>query len=259
MTLRALLSATLAVGLAGHVFAAEPAEISAKDLAGKLSAVRESSSSVIRVRMEIAGASKETLQLQIKERRSGGQADVIYQVLWPKERKGEAVLLRKSGGKLSASTFTPPDALKPIDLKDPVLGSDLAAEDAIENFFAWDQQALAGSETVNGVNCQVLESKPPKGRSIYGSVKSWIDTRRMVPLRVEKYAPGGQLMRRIDTTKVVLDQAKSIPANLSVSGARPGSTTAIDGSRIRHDLELKDRDFTAEGLKEGAAAKAIAE
>ena len=40
--------------------------------------------------------------------------------------------------------------------------SDLAYQDAVENFFAWKKQAIVGSEAINGVNCQILESKPDK-------------------------------------------------------------------------------------------------
>ena len=74
--------------------------------------------------------------------------------------------------------------------------------------------------------------------------------RRLVPLRVEKYASSGQLLRRIDTTRVVADAGHQIPANLAVSGARPDSSTLLDGSRIRHNVAYTDRDFTIEGLKE---------
>ena len=128
----------------------------------------------------------------------------------------------------------PPNTLRPIDdLKEPLLGSDLSYEDVVDNFFAWEQQAIVGTEKVDGVNCTILESKPGKGEhSIYGSVRSWIDVRRLVPLRVEKYDSSGQLLRRIDTTRVVADAGHHIPADLTVSGARPESSTLLDGSRI---------------------------
>ena len=91
--------------------------------------------------------------------------------------------------------------------------------------------------------------------SIYGSVRSWIDVRRLVPLRVEKYASSGQLLRRIDTTRVVADAGHHIPADLTVGGARPGASTLLDGSRIRHNVTYTDRDFTIEGLKELATPR----
>ena len=228
----------------------------ANDLASRLSALRQDGTSYVRLRMDIKGATNETLQLQIKERRAKDSTEVVYQVLYPKERKGESVLLRKIGnGPASGSVFVPPDTVRPIeDLKEPLFGSDLSYEDVVQNFFAWEQQAIVGTEKVDGVNCQILESKPGKDeRSIYGSVRSWIDVRRLVPLRVEKYASSGQLLRRIATSRVVADAGHHIPADLTVSGARPDSTTLLDGSRISHNVAYTDRDFTVEGLKEIAA------
>jgi hypothetical protein len=104
---------------------------------------------------------------------------------------------------------------------------------------------------VNGVPCQILESKPgQKGRSIYGSVRSWIDTRRFVPLRVEKFSSSGQSLKRIDTTRVAEVDGRQIPANLSVSRSDQNSTSTFDGSRIKHGVAYTDREFTAEGLKD---------
>jgi hypothetical protein len=252
-------AAIIGLTLAFSSRAAEsPSPTTANDLASRLSALRQDGASYVRLRMEIKGATKETLQLQIKERRTKNSSEVVYQVLYPKERKGESVLLRKIGNRpASGSVFVPPNTLRPIDdLKEPLLGSDLSYEDVVDNFFAWDQQAIVGTEEVDGVNCPILESKPGEGqRSIYGSVRSWIDVRRLVPLRVEKYARSGQLLRRIDTTRVVADAGHQIPAHLAVGGARPDSSTLLDGSRIRHNVTYTDRDFTIEGLKEIATPR----
>jgi hypothetical protein len=253
MMSRPVAAAILGLTLAFGSRAAEgPAPTTANDLASRLSALRQDGASYVRLRMEIKGATNETLQLQIKERRTKNSSEVVYQVLYPKERKGESVLLRKIGNHpASGSVFVPPNTLRPIDdLKEPLFGSDLSYEDVVENFFAWDQQAIVGTEKVDGVNCPILESKPGEGqRSIYGSVRSWIDVRRLVPLRVEKYASSGQLLRRIDTTRVVADAGHHIPADLTVVGARLGSSTLLDGSRIRHNVTYADRDFTIEALK----------
>jgi hypothetical protein len=238
--------------------AESPSPITANDLASRLSALRQDGASYVRLRMEIKGTTNETLQLQIKERWTKSSSEVVYQVLYPKERKGESVLLQKIGNRpASGSVFVPPQTVRPIDdLKEPLLGSDLSYEDVVDNFFAWDQQAIVGTEQVDGMNCPILESKPGKDEhSIYGSVRSWIDVRRLVPLRVEKYARSGQLLRWIDTTRVVADAGRHIPADLVVSGVRPNSSTLLDGSRIQHNVTYADRDFTIEGLKEIAAPR----
>ena len=253
---------TFAIALAGALPAAEnAAPLSAAEFAARLSALRQDGTSYVRLRMEINGAKKETLQLQIKQRRTKNATEVVYQVLFPKERKGESVLLRKLGNRPATGTvFTLPNTVRAIDdLKDSLFGSDLSYEDIVDDFFAWDQQAIVGTEDVDGVACQILESKPGKGeRSAYSRVRTWIDTRRIVPLRVEKYA-GSQAVRRIDTTRVVTDSGHAIPANLSVRGTRASSSTEVDGSRIKHDVTFPDAAFTPEGMKELGTPRGSAE
>ena len=249
-------------GCALAIFSASAADtapvLSAPELAARLSALQQDGTSFVRLKLEVkqpAGTTKTALQLQIKQRRTKTTTEVVYQVLWPKERKGEAVLLRKSGDRpASGSFFRPPDTVRALDaehLKEPLFGSDLSYEDVIENFFAWEHQAIVGSEVVDRVNCQILESKPGKGqRFSYASVRTWVDARRLVPLRVEKYAASGELARRIDSTKIATDDnRRHIPANLTVRGRAQDSVTELDGSKIRHDVIFTDREFTPDGLK----------
>ena len=227
----------------------EPA-ISAPELARRLSEKQHDGTSLIRLRMTTRDGA---LQIQIKSRASRAGKDLVYQVLFPKERKGEAVLLRKAGGRITGTLFTPPDTTRPLSaaqLDEPLFGSDLSYEDVIEDFFAWDQQAIVGTETVDRVRCTILESKPGKAeRSTYASVRTWVDTRRLVPLRIEKYSSPGKVVRRIDTDRVATDdQGRAVPSNLTVRGPRD-TVTDLDGSRIKHGVEFSDADFSPDGLK----------
>ena len=232
-------------------FAAEPAS----DLAARLNA-KEQGSTFVRARMETGDAEKQSLQLQIKSRVSSTSADIVYHVLFPKERKGEGILLHRSGGRFTGTLFTPPNTVRTIasaKFSAPLFGSDLSYEDIIDNPFAWDQQAIVGTEVIDGTTCQILESKPGKGRnSSYSSVRTWVDPRRYVPLRIEKYDASGKLVRRINTTRILLDGGDSIPANLSVQGPR-GTTTQIDGSRIKRGVTYEEIEFTVDGLKQLSA------
>jgi Outer membrane lipoprotein-sorting protein len=258
-----LLFATLTLGLALFSFSTgaaenEPGPISAKDLAASLFALQDGAS-YVRLRLEVkqpGDTTKIALQLQIKESRTRSASDLVYQVLWPKERKGESVLLHKADGSApTGSLFLPPDKLRPLNasqMNEALFDSDLSYQDVIENFFGWENQTIVGTETLNRVSCIILESKPGKGNpSNYARVRSWIDARRLVPLRVEKYLPSGELARRIDTTRVATDdRGRFIPAELTVHGLHQDSVTNLDGSRIRHDVAYKDREFTPEGLME---------
>lgn len=227
------------------------AEESASGLAAALRA-KEEGSTFVRVRMQIGSGENQILQLQIKSRVSNTSSDIVYQVLFPKERKGEAVLLHRSGEKFSGTTFAPPNTVGSIasgQMNQPLFGSDLSNEDIIDNPFRWTQQAIVGTEAIDNVQCQILESKPGKGHSSsYSSVKTWIDPRRLVPLRIEKYDNSGKVLRRINITRVLLDGNDSLPADLKVYGPR-GTVTEITGSRIKRGVTYSDSEFTLQGLK----------
>lgn len=246
---------------------AQEAAPTAQELASKLSTDLQDGSALIRMKLEttpVAGGPKTTVQLLVKSRRTRTATDIVYQVLWPKERKGEAFLLHRSGDSApSGSVFTLPDSLQTLSaaqMKEGIFGSDLAYADLIENFFGWQHQAIVGEETIDRVPCQIVESKPGSGeRSIYSKVRSWIDTKRMVPLKIEKYLSSGQLGRQITTTRVAKDDTdRPIPASVLVQ--RPGQTsvTEIEGSNSKHDVTFTDGDFTTEALRKVTPATSAA-
>ncbi len=224
------------------------AEASAKELASALSATRQDGHSYIRFRLVVKGG--DTLQLAIKSRREASATDVLYQVLWPKERKNEAVWLHQdANGTFSGSVITTDKkvtALSAADAKQPAFGSDLSYEDLVDNFYAWGSQTVVGEDTIGGVKCVVLESKPGGVKSTYSSVKSWVDTKRMVPLRVEKYS-GGSLVRRINTTDVVQDDGKHIASSLAAERPGQGGGTDLEGSKISRSVKYSDSDFRGGG------------
>jgi len=243
----------------GSSRAAESAPISAADLAGRLSELQQDGSSYIRLRLNVdepPGTKVTALQIQIQQRRTASSTDLIYQILWPKDRQGESVLLKKSGNQAPSGThFVPPDTSKslgPQNMKDSLFGSDLAYADLIENFYAWDSQTIVGDEMVGKVNCQILESKPGNSQpSIYTSVRSWVDTGRLVPLRVEKFAGNANPIRRIETTRVTKeDSGQHIPANMTVQDLRKNSITELEGSRLNARVNYQDQDFTVDAMKE---------
>jgi len=224
--------------------------MSATELAGRMDAVSQGNA-LIRTKLEVQSSdgTKRVFQLQIKQRRTKTTTDLVYQVLWPNEHKGEAVILRQSGSSAKGSVIIPQQpvrAIKASQMSEGLFDSDLSYQDAVENFFAWKKQAVVGSEAVNGVNCQILESKPDNSSaSIYGKVRSWIDLRRFVPLRIEKYSSSGELVRRIDITRIAPDEKHHpIPANLVVHGPRKNSLTEFSGAHIDQDANFTDADFT---------------
>lgn len=216
-------------------------EWTAPNLAGAMAAAVEDGDATARVKMTSPGTG--VLQIRIKSRRTAGSAATAYEILWPDERKGEAFVLRKSGSGIFKAADGSKTPLGSSDMAKPVFGTALAYADVIENFFGWSKQTLAGTESVGKTECVVLESSPGgKDASIYGKVRSWIDPRRMVTLRVEKYDKSGRLARRIETTQVAKDDTgRNVPAGMTVTAG--DKTTGIDGANIRHDVKHADADF----------------
>ena len=235
-----------AISLALAQFAS--ADDTGPQLAAKLRA-KESGSTFVRIRMQ---AGNQVLQVQIKSRVSAGTSDIVYQILFPKERKGESVLMHRSGDKFSATAFTPPNTMKQIgagEMSQPLFGTELSYEDIIDSPFAWSQQAIVGTQDIDRFSCQILESKPGGHASSYASVKTWVDPRRMVPLQIEKYDSSGKVVRRINITRMLLDGGDSLPADLEISGPR-GSVTRVTGSSIKRGQNYADSEFTPANLKQ---------
>lgn len=235
------------------------AEPSAAEIAAKLKSITQDGSSYVRLKMEINNGG--SLQIQARQRQTPTGTDLVYQILFPKERKGESVLLRKpAGAPATGAVFTPPDSLKPLaagEMKSGLFGSDLHYEDMVENFFAWGSQSLVGTETVGRVNCHILESKPSGGgQSSYASVRTWVDSQKMVPMRVEKYNASGAVLVRIETLSVAKDDlGRDVPSSLHIARAGSRGGTTMDGSRIKHGVSLTDADFTPESLRNLSAPK----
>jgi hypothetical protein len=228
--------------------------MTAAELAARINELSQGSA-LIRAKLEIQSqdGGKRALQLRIKQRRTKTTTDLAYQVLWPDQYKGEAVILHQARGTPKGSIVIPQQpvrAIKASQMNDGLFDSDLSYQDAVENLFAWKKQAIVGSETINGVNCQILESRPDNSSlSPYAKVRSWIDLRRLVPMRIEKYSPSGQVVRRIDITRVARDEKHNpIPASFTVRDPRKNSVTKFEGVRIDQDVQFTDADFTPSGL-----------
>jgi hypothetical protein len=221
------------------------AEWTAAQLAEQMAAAVEDGDATARVRLNSAETG--VLQVRIKSRRTAAESAVVYEILWPEERRGEAFVLRQSGtGAVRGTARTADGQTVPLgaaDMNKPVFGTALVYADLIGNVFRWARQTLGGTEAMGKTTCLILDSSPGvQDAAAYGRVRSWIDPKRLVPLRVEKYDTSGRLLRQIDTTQVRKDDTgRQVPAGLTV---RAGNrSTEIDGVNIRHDVQHAAADF----------------
>src|SRR6266567_8757339 len=152
-----------------HLPQVRGAGLAVEELINKLAA-RNSETVSIRAKLTVtdpASGVRNATQILVKQRRAGEVRTLLYQVLWPPSRKGEALCLEKSdSGVVTGFFFEPPDKVTPFapaHSQDAYLDSNLSIEDLTEDLWQWPSQKITGEEVVNGEVCQILDSSPPAG------------------------------------------------------------------------------------------------
>ncbi len=132
-----------------------------------------------------------------------GRNKAFVEYLSPAREMGKKML--KIDDKLWTYTPEPNDRIITISghlLRQSVMGSDLSYEDMTEN----DKMAevynakVIDKEDINGRPCLVLELTAKKKDVAYYSRKIWVDSLRWLPLKEERYAKSGRLLK---TTEIV--------------------------------------------------------
>lgn len=243
----ALLLVTLIPALAF----AQDKNYSAAQLIAAVKAAKPAGGIYARLRMEHrdANGTQTVLQAQLKRRPTAdGGSETLYQLLFPKERKGESLLLRVKDGSFSGSVFVPGQgarALKPGDRSSGIFGTALTIDDAIAEFLDWQPQ-MAGKEKEGSTPCTVIESRPPKSSSSdITLVKSWIDENRLTAMKIQFFKKADAPTRTVLTHKVLRGSSGYYsPASFTVTDHATGVSTKIEGVRSDKDITYTEADFS---------------
>ena len=135
-----------------------------------------------------------------------GVDEALVEYLAPPREKGKKML--KLGDKIWNYIPEPTDRIITISghlLRQSVMGSDLSYEDITENNRLGENYsaAVAGSDTVNGRDCWVVELEARSREVAYHSRKVWVDKERWLPIREERYARSGKLLKTTNITEVM--------------------------------------------------------
>jgi outer membrane lipoprotein-sorting protein len=155
---------------------------------------------VVLARMVIHGRSG-TRTVESRSWRRGVDS-VLVEYLAPPREKGKKML--KIEDHLWNYIPEPTDRIITISghlLRQSVMGSDLSYEDITENHRLRDKYGatVVGRDSVDGRDCWILELKARVSKVAYHSRKVWVDGERWLPLREERYAKSGKLLK---TTRI---------------------------------------------------------
>jgi hypothetical protein len=244
--------------------AAPSAMPGAAELVLQVAANRRAESILIRARLLVTDSATEgrsAIQFLLRGRTDGEVTRRLYQVLWPTPRLGQALYLERDGdGPLGGFLFEPPDKITPLSpelLRSPFLDSDLSIEDLSDDFWQWPAPTLAGTETVNGEPCAIIDLRPPAGRPYsYGRVRAWISTAKTLPLRLEKFDASERLVKRFTFRKLVQRDGIWAPATTVVQAPGSSRETLVELSRGERDASIPLAELSVDAIKQFAARAA---
>jgi outer membrane lipoprotein-sorting protein len=138
-------------------------------------------------------------------------------------------------------------------LRQSVMGSDLSYEDMMEDRALTDiyDVKLLGEETLESRKVYVLELNARVDDIAYARRKMWIDAARLVPLKEELYARGGQLLKRTTLSEVQQVQGRWFPMKVVYKDMlKDGQGTEFRIRSIRFDQDIPAHIFSKAALKQ---------
>jgi outer membrane lipoprotein-sorting protein len=137
-------------------------------------------------------------------------------------------------------------------LKESMMGSDLSYEDTINNdtLSSRYNPVLAGSETVNGRDCWVLDLAAKKRTESYPSQKLWIDKQYGDVMRMEFFALSGAKLKEFALVKVDTISGRRFPVEYEMRDLlRKNSKTTLVMKNVILDRPIADSVFSQRNLE----------
>ena len=182
-----------------------------------------------------------------------GKDKAFVEYLSPAREKGTKML--KLGDQLWTYTPEPTDRIISISghlLRQSVMGSDLSYEDMTENDKLKElyDAVVEGEEEIDGRHCFVVKLTAKAQDISYYSRKIWVDAERWLPLKEERYAKSGKLLKTTNITEVFQVDGRWYPKKmifkdmLSTGG---GTEYLVDS--IDFNVEIPDYMLTKAALR----------
>ena len=179
--------------------------------------------------------------------------NAFVEYLAPAREKGKKML--KLEKNLWIYTPEPSDRIITISghlLKQSVMGSDMSYEDMMESDelrSKYDAKVL-GKEKYNDRNCWVLELTATVDDVAYFSRKIWVDDERWLPLKEERFARSGKLLKKTEILEVFQQEGRWLPKRMifkDMLSRGEGTEYIIDS--IDFNVEIPEYQFTKAALR----------
>lgn len=137
-------------------------------------------------------------------------------------------------------------------LKQSLMGSDVSYEDFMEDNKLGNMYdaELKGEEFTGRRNCYVLELSAKKDDMAYHSRKIWVDMERYLPLKEERYAKSGKLLKTFVINEVFKVGGRWYPKKMVFKDVlQKGSGTEFIIDSIEFDVKIPAHVFSKASLR----------
>lgn len=177
----------------------------------------------------------------------------LVDYLSPPREKGKKML--RLDDKIWTYTPEPNDRIIAISghlLRQSVMGSDLSYEDITDNhrmIELYDAE-VTGSEDFEGRSCWTLTLTAKDEATTYHSRKLWVDKERWLPLKEERFAKSGRLLKTTIINEVFNVEGRWYPKRMTFKDVlQKGKGTEFLVESIDFDVEVPEHMLTKAALR----------
>jgi Outer membrane lipoprotein-sorting protein len=223
---------------------------SGKSILDKVDANMSSKSRILTAKMEINSA-RGTRTMESKSWASGTEKS-FTEYLAPAREKGTKMLKLQNQLWIYSPATDRVIQISGHMLRQSVMGSDMSYEDMMTDRPLLEQYKaeVTGEETLDGRKCWVVSLTAIVPDINYNSQKMWVDEERNVPLRVELFAKGGKLLKRITFSDVQRIQNRWYPKTFVYKDVlKDGKGTKMTIEDMQLDVTIPASVFNMGNLK----------
>ncbi len=137
-------------------------------------------------------------------------------------------------------------------LRQSVMGSDLSYEDMMEDRKLLDEYSatVTGEDTVRGRKCWVLELTAKVSDVSYVTRKVWVDEERYVPLRENRFAKSGKLLKTTEVMNVSRHEGRWVADRVVFRDAlKQGAGTEFSIDSLQLNVPIPDYILSKASLR----------
>jgi len=135
--------------------------------------------------------------------------------------------------------------------QDPFMGSDFSYEDISGRHYGRDNHTLLKEQKIYGQIAYVVESVPKVKEEIIAKMKSWINKKTFMPIRVEYYNHQGQMYKYYKGEKIKKFQGFPTIMKQTMVSPKEGTKTIIllNPKKVQYNIGLSESLFSERSLK----------